>query len=94
MNILLQALAKIIKKEKYKNTPQIQQENVPKPQYTIEEDQYGYMHFKKDGITHNINGPAIIYRSGACKYYINGIEFSPEMHKIYRRRYLRYRNCK
>jgi hypothetical protein len=94
MNILLRALAKILKRGKYKNTTQIQQENVSKPQYTFEEDQYGYKHFKKDGVTHNIVGPAIIYRSGTCKYYINGIEFSPEMHKIYRRRYLRYLNRK
>ena len=42
--------------------------------YTVESDEYGYIHYKKNGLSHNTNGPAIIYRSGAVKYYTDGIE--------------------
>jgi len=51
-----------------------------KTSYTVEEDEYGYKHYKKDGLTHKLSGPAIIYRSGSVKYYIDGVELTEEQH--------------
>ena len=39
-----------------------------------------YKHYKKDGLTHKLSGPAIIYRSGTVKYFIEGVELSEADH--------------
>ncbi|MDB4396114.1 hypothetical protein N9Z65_00715 [bacterium] len=48
--------------------------------YTIEEDEQGYKHYRKNGESHRVDGPAITYRSGATKYFIEGRELSFEQH--------------
>lgn len=81
MMTLINILANIVRGTKYKNTPEYKEKKSNTlPKYTIEEDEYGYKHYKKDGLTHKLSGPAIIYRSGTVKYYIEGVELSEEDH--------------
>ena len=93
MKKLITKVKEFLKGKKYSNVPGNTEMpgNTAKPasktSYTIEEDEYGYKHYKKDGVTHKLSGPAIIYRSGAVKYYIDGVEFSEERHAEY------YLNC-
>ena len=93
MKKLITKVKEFLKGEKYSNIPENTEMpgNIAKPasktSYTVEEDEYGYKHYKKDGITHKLSGPAIIYRSGAVKYYIDGVELSEERHAEY------YLNC-
>ena len=86
MKKIITKVKEFLKGEKYSNVPGNTEMpgNITKPasktSYTVEEDEYGYKHFKKDGVTHKLSGPAIIYRSGAVKYYVDGVELSEEQH--------------
>lgn len=42
----------------------------------------------KNGRKHNINGPAIIFKSGHLNYYLNGIEYTNEEWEVKRLKYL------
>lgn len=76
---------------KYRNTDQyrgMEKNNAKNISYTVEADEYGYRHYKKGrkGIewTHRIEGPAIIYRSGTVKYFIDGQEYTEAEHQNYK----------
>lgn len=80
MRTLINILADIVRGSKYRNTYEYKEKGIDQPKYTIEEDEYGYKHYKKDGLTHKLSGPAIIYRSGTVKYFIEGVELSEADH--------------
>ena len=81
MKKVINTLVNILKGSKYTNTPQYEEDTTQtSTKYTVETDEYGYSHFKKNGLSHRIAGPAITYRSGATKYYLEGEELSEEEH--------------
>ena len=81
MRTLINVLANIVRGKKYSNTHEYKEKggNTP-PTHSVEEDEYGYKHYKKNGLTHKLSGPAIIYRSGTVKYFIEGVELSEADH--------------
>lgn len=81
MRTLINILANIVRGQKYSNTQQYKEMKGNKEKkYQVEVDEQGYRHYKKNGETHRLHGPAIIYRSGYSKYFIEGKELSEEEH--------------
>ena len=84
MKKLINKVLNLVKVSKYSNTAKYNQEEVntdkPSLKYDVEADEQGYRHYKKNGVTHRLNGPAIIYRSGASKYFIEGVELTEAEH--------------
>ena len=57
MRTLINILADIVRGSKYRNTYEYKEKGINQPKYTVEEDEYGYKHYKKDGLTHKLSGP-------------------------------------
>lgn len=88
MKKLISILANIVRGQKYKNTPKNKEMKGNKEKkYHVEVDEQGYRHYKKNGETHRLHGPAIIYRSGYSKYFIEGKELSKEEHSELSKKY-------
>ena len=70
---------------KYRNTKQYRgmKKNTGKT-YQVIADNEGYRHYKRNGLTHRAEGPAIIYRSGVEKYFIDDVEYTEHQHKKYK----------
>ena len=70
---------------KYRNTKQYRGMKKNKGRtYQVIADNDGYRHYKRDGLTHRVDGPAIIYRSGVEKYFVDDVEYTEHQHKKYR----------